>query len=235
MFLARVADLEENWVAQECEEGTDVGEGVEPVGRDTGIGDAEPLLHQRTGGGEDEVREPDRNGEEQENVPRRIAGDVGFPGFVWSDGEQREGQQEEAEVEHCLRAGLQQRRGEMRIRVATQQHRLKEEKARRPDAGTPAEPREDVFADERLDLEKEESTGENAKGEGEHEGRKRGGVAPRSEPQTLELRQTRGEGEWCGKCGARDRLAGARRCGGGKADGWFLWGCDVVGVSSPFS
>jgi hypothetical protein len=71
-------------------------------------------------------------------------------------------------------------------------------------------------------LEKEESTGENAKGEGEHEGRKRGGVAPRSEPQTLELRQTRGEGEWFGKCGARDRLAGARRYGGGKAAGWFL-------------
>ena len=115
-------------------------------------------------------------------MPRRIAGDVGFPGFVWSDGEQREGQQEEAEVEHCLRAGLQQRRGEMRIRVATEQQRLEEEEARRPHARTPAEPREDVFTDERLDLEEEESTGENAEGEGEHEGRekRRSGASERA-------------------------------------------------------
>ena len=54
----------------------------------------------------------------------------------------------------------------MRVGVAAKEHRLEKEEACRPNAGAPAEPREDIFADERLDLEEEESTGENAKGEG---------------------------------------------------------------------
>ena len=177
LLLAGEPDLEEDWVAEEREERADVGEGVEAVGGDAGVGDAEPLLHERSGGGEDEVRQADRDGEEEEDLPRGIAGDVGFPAVVGGDRQEREGEEQEAEVEGGLTAGLQERRGKVGVGVAAEEQGLEKQEAGGPDAGAPAEPRENVFADEGLDLEEEESTGENAEGEGEHEGGGWGGSA----------------------------------------------------------
>ena len=59
-------------------------------------------------------------------------------------------------------------RQKVRVSITTKKANLKKQHASSPDPGTPPEPRQDVFADERLDLEEQESSGENGQGEGGH-------------------------------------------------------------------
>ena len=54
----------------------------------------------------------------------------------------------------------------MRVGVTAEKQDLEKEHTRRPDTGAAAEPGENVFADERLDLEEKESSEENGEGVG---------------------------------------------------------------------
>ena len=57
---------------------------------------------------------------------------------------------------------------QMRVGVAGQQHALEKQQTGGPHAGRAAEPRQDVFADEWLDLEQEERPSENGEAVGCH-------------------------------------------------------------------
>ena len=84
-------------------------------------------------------------------------------------------------MENRLRAGLQVAADGVGVGVTAEEQQLKKQHARRPHAGPAAEPREDVFTDERLDLEEEERTGEDGEGEGGHEGISQRAVNPRED------------------------------------------------------
>lgn len=56
----------------------------------------------------------------------------------------------------------------MRVRVAAEENDLEEEHAGRPDRRHAAEPRQDVLADDRLDLKEEKRPEEDRDGEEEH-------------------------------------------------------------------
>lgn len=54
---------------------------------------------------------------------------------------------------------------EMRVEVAAEEQELKDEEIGGPDSGGAAEPREDVFADDELDLKEEKGAEEDGDGE----------------------------------------------------------------------
>src|SRR5258706_11239769 len=56
----------------------------------------------------------------------------------------------------------------MRVGVAEEEEHLKKEQTRRPHARPATEPRENVFADQRLDLEKQKRTKKNGQRPGKH-------------------------------------------------------------------
>src|SRR6202162_1454080 len=91
----------------------------------------------------------------------------------------------------------------MRVRVAAEENDLEEEHAGRPDRRHAAEPRQDVLADDRLDLKEEKRPEEDRNGEEEHGAR----LSARSG-------QTSGQ-----RRGRTERLRGAFRRGAGGAAG----------------
>jgi hypothetical protein len=71
-------------------------------------------------------------------------------------------------VERALPAGRQAAHRCVRVGVAAEENDLEEEHAGRPDRRHAAEPREDVLADDRLDLKKEKRPEKDRDGEEEH-------------------------------------------------------------------
>ena len=84
-----------------------------------------------------------------------------LPGFDWGDRQECQCGGEQNKVEDSLGARFEQARTEMRISVAGQEHDLKEKHAGCPNAGASTEPGKNIFADNRLHLEEQESTGED--------------------------------------------------------------------------
>src|SRR5213079_2393164 len=71
---------------------------------------------------------------------------------------------------------LQRAHAPVSIRVAQQQRRLKKNEARRPYGGGAAEPRQDLFRDDRLDQKQQERAGEDGD-RGEQHGARSNGAA----------------------------------------------------------
>ena len=160
--------LDHRRVGEEGEEGTDIGEGIEPVGRQARVDQAEPPLKERAGGREDDKRQADRCREEEEDRGDGVIAGAGAPAFPRGDGEEGEGQRETDAMDQRLPPRRQPCREEVGIGIARQQHPLEEEEAGCPDAGSTAIPREDVFPDQRLPDEEEKSPGENRQRERQH-------------------------------------------------------------------
>jgi hypothetical protein len=76
-----------------------------------------------------------------------------FPGLGGRDRQGGEGRRDQHQVDDRLRARPEMPAHEMGVRIAAQQQHLEEKHAGRPDAGTAAEPGQDVLADQGLDLE----------------------------------------------------------------------------------
>ena len=172
--------LDEEGVAQQREQRAGVGQGVEPVGRDTWPRAAEPALHQGRGGGQHEEGEPERDGQHRQQP----AGEQCFAsrGAPLGPGRHRRAHQQRAHHEHRHREREQSQvephlaaRGEARgarvcVGVARQERALEEEHARRPHRGRAAEPGQRVPAHQRLDTEEQEGAGEEGEGVAGHEG-----------------------------------------------------------------
>ncbi len=72
-------------------------------------------------------------------------------------------------MEGTLGARAHPAREAMRVEVSRQQHELEEEEAGGPDRGRSAEPGQDVFAQERLDLKEKERSEKDREGVREHQ------------------------------------------------------------------
>ena len=171
--------LDHRRVGEEGEERPGIGEGIEPVGRQARVDQAEPPLEERSGGREDDKRQADRCREEEEDRGDGVIAGAGAPAFPRGDGEEGEGQRETDAMDQRLPPRRQPCREEVGIGIARQQHPLEEEEAGCPDAGTTAIPGENVLPDQRLPDEEEEGPGENRQRERQH-----------GEPQTIPGHQT---------------------------------------------
>ena len=60
--------LEQKRVAQQREQRAEIGQGVQAIGRAAPEGAGPPRLHQRAGGREDEVRQPESGGQQRGRV-----------------------------------------------------------------------------------------------------------------------------------------------------------------------
>src|SRR4029077_11306522 len=66
-------------IAQERDEGGEVRDGEEPVRVLAGPGAREPGLQQRAGGGDEQVRQPDRGAEEEQDAADGLVITARFP------------------------------------------------------------------------------------------------------------------------------------------------------------
>ena len=143
-------------ITDEREQRRDIRQRVEAIRRLVRMRETKPTLQQRSGCGEQQVGQPERGGEEQENAQRRLVAGGGLPSGSGDDGEPDQREREQRDVCERLRARLQSRGREMRVGVTAEQEGLEKEQTSRPHARPAAEPRQDVFADERLDEKKQE-------------------------------------------------------------------------------
>ena len=139
--LARELRLEHERIHQEREEGADVGQRVEAIGRDPGVGFAEPSLKQRAGGREHEVRQPKAGEEQQEDVAGGVRTVRRLPLVGRGDRQEGDREGEQAKVRDDLTARRQAADAEVGVGVAAEEQHLEEEHAGRPDGGAAAEPR----------------------------------------------------------------------------------------------
>src|SRR5438094_928541 len=104
------------------------------------MGTAEPLLHERARGREDEIGDAEGNGEKRENLQGRVAAAEGLPGLGGSNRQQRKGRAEQAEMDDNLNTRFEPAGAEMRISVSGQQDDLEEQQAGGPNTRSAAKP-----------------------------------------------------------------------------------------------
>src|SRR5262249_813702 len=118
-------------------------------------------------GGKQEVGQAHRR-EEQRDDPRHgtVRAD-GFPGSVRRHRKEEQARRQQREVDPRL-APSRHAHDPVGVSVSQQQHELEEHHADRPDDGGSAEPRQDLFREQRLDQEKQERAEENGGGVQRH-------------------------------------------------------------------
>jgi hypothetical protein len=116
----------------------------------------EPRLHQRAGGREQQVRQPHRHREQQQDRGDRLVVALRLPRLPGRDRQRGRGGGEQRDVQDRLRPWREARVGPMRVGVAREQQRLEEQHAGGPHRRAAAEPRQDQARDERLHQEQQE-------------------------------------------------------------------------------
>ncbi len=179
--------LDHERVAEQTQEGAEVREREEPVGRGVGLDPREPGLHQRSGCGEHQVGQAGARRQQRKDQGHRASRRIGLPGLTgregrWpsraSHGEDHEGGREQPQVGVALPPWSGPHQG-VGIGVPDEQRHLEEQHAGRPDGGGTPEPRQQPPGEDELDLEQQEGAEENgeaeARGGGAHEAARREG------------------------------------------------------------
>ena len=161
--------LDHRRIGKQGEERSRIGKGVEAVGREARVNEAEPPLKERAGGREHDERQPDRGREKEEDRADRIVTGARAPLVSRRDRQKAERQHETDTMDHHLPARRQPRGEPVRVGIARQQHPLEEQEAGGPDTGPAAIPGEDVFAHQRLTDEEEKGPGEDRQRERQHD------------------------------------------------------------------
>ena len=132
----------------------------------TGIRKAacKPGLHQRAGSGKQEIRQADGGCEQHQDAQAGLLITLRFPCRIRNDRQQDQRDHDQADVQQRLTFGGQAARGEIGVEISCQQCALEKYQASGPDGRRAAEPRQDLFGDNRLDQKKQE--GRNEDGEG---------------------------------------------------------------------
>ena len=150
--------LDEERIAQQGRQRAEIGNGVEAIGRSARTTSAEPDLRQRTGGGECEIGEADRDRQQGEDLQRGQRRTGRLPNRRRRDRQQRRRGRDQCKVDRRLPPRRRPTRQPMGEGVSAEEHRLEEQHAGRPDGRAAAEPRQDGLADHRLHLEQKQRT-----------------------------------------------------------------------------
>ena len=126
----------------------------------------EPRLYQRTGCGQQEVRQADGRAKEAQYQQRRpgVALAPRLPARVGDDRQQQQARREQRHVQRGLAPPGEKARRPVGVGVAAEQRRLEKHEAGRPHRGCPAEPRQDLLGDDGLHQEEQKSAEENRRG-----------------------------------------------------------------------
>ena len=117
----------------------------------------EPRLQQRAGRRQQEVRQADRDREQQRGcAPIGSSSPCGFQPRRGDDRQQASERAEQRHMQQRLPRAAPARVVEVGVGVAGEQHALEEHEAGGPDRGRAAEPRQDLLGDDRLDQEQQE-------------------------------------------------------------------------------
>jgi len=140
----------------------------------------EPALDQGSRRREQEVRCADRERQDEEDAHDRCVGVRGPQRLGGRDRQRDQGQSQQHRVQDRLPAPRQPADDEVCVQVSAQQHQLEEQQSRGPHTRGRAEPRQDVLADDRLDLEQQERAQEHRDREQRHRAA-RPGLPPASD------------------------------------------------------
>ena len=123
-----------------------------------------PSLQQRAGGREQQVGQADRDKQQLQDPPGRIAPAIRLPLLVRRNRQQKQRNQQEDNVQQSLCSGSSQSRREVCVSVAEEQHDLKKDHADGPHHRASAKPRQNVLADQRLDLKQQKRAQKDRRG-----------------------------------------------------------------------
>ena len=160
--------LEQERIADEREHRRQVRQREQPIRTRAGSRTREPRLYQRTRRRQQEVRQPDGDGQQSEYQPRRILASLRLPVRGRHDRQNGERQHEQHRMKPPLRARRDTVHERVGIRVAGEQRGLEEHEARRPHRRGSAEPRKDLLRHHRLDEEQQERADEDRDGVQKH-------------------------------------------------------------------
>ena len=162
----RESGFDQERVAEQRQQRADIAERVETVRGLVGIDPAVPGLQERTGGRQQEIRHTDVACAQQQNVPGRLfERRGGLPRIRRGNGKQNRRPGQKGNVQCGLCARGQVAVAEVGIGISTHEKDLEEEQRRRPHRRRAAVPRQDVLADQRLNLEQQESRDEDDQAE----------------------------------------------------------------------
>jgi hypothetical protein len=155
--------LNQHRIGQQRQQRSEVGERKQPVRRGVPESLPEPGLHQRTGGGQQEILQADgraKQSENQESRPR-VALSTGFPVHIRNDGQQQQAGTQQNDMQPGLAARRQVAGRPVSVGITEQQHGLKKNQAGGPYRSRAAEPWQDLLGNDRLDQEQQEGAEEN--------------------------------------------------------------------------
>ena len=158
------------------------------------MGATEPVLKQRAGGGEDKVGHAQAGGQQQQDLQCWIAVAVRFPARPRRNRQQRHCRDQQPQVHQRLAARRKPARQEMGVGITAHQEHLEKQQASRPHTRPAAKPRQDILANERLNLEQQESSDKDRERINRHHRSLSGGL-PEHQPKLADLGARVGENE----------------------------------------
>ena len=156
----RQIGFDQNRVCQKPRHRPRVGEREQPVRHRAAVRSRIPRLQQRTGGREQKIGQPDGRGQQPQNSQQRIARSLRLPPYGRQNWQRQQAQGEKRGVDDSL-AAARLIAQPVRICIAAQQRHLKEEHATGPHCRRSAEPGQNQFCDQGLDLKKQECAKQN--------------------------------------------------------------------------
>ena len=191
---------------QQADQRAEVAEREQPVHGLLGEARRDPLLQQRAGGRQQEVRQADGGGQQNDDAQRRVFLAGRLEQRIGNDRQERQAHHQQRDVQRALGARRPPRQP-VRVRIAGQQRDLEEHHAGGPHRRGPAEPRQDLLGDDRLHQEQQEGGQQDRRGKKRHRSGAAGSVGRRG-PGRLRV-----DGDVCaGGRGAGLSHAAAWRC-----------------------
>lgn len=158
---------------KETKQGAKIRDCIKAIGAGVSAALRKPALEKRSSGGKNKEREAGGKQRDEDDVaygmlcvgrpPSGVRGDSGWP----EDGKNKDKKQrcrKQGEVQFCLSTWGQSLGDKVRVEVAAEEEELEDEHVGGPDGGRSAEPRQDVFADDELDLKEQKSAEKDSGG-----------------------------------------------------------------------
>ena len=154
--------LEQIGKRQQRKQRPGVGQGIKTKGRARGVRAGIPVLNQRAGGGQEEIRQPHTQGEQGYDFGHRLLVALGLErGLRNDEGRRHRRQGQQRQMDNGLPARRAAAADQEGIKIPAAQRALEKQHGRGPHRGTAAKPGQDEFADQRLNLEEQKSAEQN--------------------------------------------------------------------------
>ncbi len=156
--------LDQERIADQSEQGAEIRQRVQTVGRAIAVDPRKPRLHQWRSGRQQKVRQADVPRQQQQDPPDGVFPVRRPPGFDRGDRQQQQRQSGQRQMHEILPRHPLHVNQAMGVGISRQQNRLKKQQTGRPHGGAAAKPRQNHLAEQGLDLKQQERPQQDRRG-----------------------------------------------------------------------